>query len=466
VYQPAYIRSFALIFILLSVFGANPHLSVRFSKSQSYQPPSLEQMLERAHQWTDATPPVVYNIHGYQPDPDQPNFIPGYREDCSGFVSMIWKLPYNPNTGGLALITKTIPYDQLQPGDILLNLDPIHQKLNPNDPTYKDFSHVVFFNGWTDANGNHVKQPSQYYDASEENGFYMKAREDTKMPFPYYPGIPGNPNYRSKDDYIARRLVPALVQQFAPNSSSSTSSSTVIPTSSIRPGGVWLSPSDNQMVTDTIHFSANAYPTHPGDPGILYVYFTVGFQGSWQNACVVTFMQAQGDTYSCDVKLSNLNISGGQFQVSFDVYDLKGNENFSPQGIHTLIYLPPTPTPLPTATPIPTATPVPTPTPVDPFNGFVGCWSNPGDTVFGPINLAIYSNRTGTINYPGNQDTNMQVNSFDGTTITWYILLSDVGGHSVLYTTLLDDVTLQYTIPVYEGGVQTNDTSNATRVSC
>jgi hypothetical protein len=65
----------------------------------------------------------------------------GYRQDCSGFVSMAWSLPENEWTGSLDTFGVRISRDQLQPGDMLL----FH---NPENP--QNGSHVVIFGGWTD----------------------------------------------------------------------------------------------------------------------------------------------------------------------------------------------------------------------------------------------------------------------------------------------------------------------------
>ena len=58
----------------------------------------------------------------------------GYRQDCSGYVSMAWKLPGNEWTGSLAQYAEKITKAELQPGDILL----FH---NASDPY--NGSHVV-----------------------------------------------------------------------------------------------------------------------------------------------------------------------------------------------------------------------------------------------------------------------------------------------------------------------------------
>ncbi|MFD8568203.1 peptidoglycan-binding protein [Streptomyces sp. NPDC057694] len=88
-------------------------------------------IINRAKIWVTAK--VPYSMDKYYKD--------GYRQDCSGFVSMAWDLPGNEWTGSLAAFGTRITKAQLQPGDILL----FH---NPSDP--EKGSHVTIFGGWTD----------------------------------------------------------------------------------------------------------------------------------------------------------------------------------------------------------------------------------------------------------------------------------------------------------------------------
>jgi hypothetical protein len=77
----------------------------------------------------------------------------GYRQDCSGFVSMAWNLPGNEWTGTLGQYGVRIGKDELGSGDILL----FH---NPEDP--ERGSHVVIFGGWTD----HTRTSYTAYEAT------------------------------------------------------------------------------------------------------------------------------------------------------------------------------------------------------------------------------------------------------------------------------------------------------------
>ncbi|WP_406861135.1 peptidoglycan-binding protein [Streptomyces sp. HUAS MG47] len=89
------------------------------------------EIINRAKRWVTAQ--VPYSMSAYWSD--------GYRQDCSGYISMAWNLPANEWTGSLARYATRIDRTELQPGDILL----FH---NPDNPTRG--SHVTVFGGWTD----------------------------------------------------------------------------------------------------------------------------------------------------------------------------------------------------------------------------------------------------------------------------------------------------------------------------
>ncbi|MEU5582788.1 peptidoglycan-binding protein [Streptomyces huasconensis] len=94
------------------------------------------EIIERARAWIAAR--VPYSMSAYWAD--------GYRQDCSGFVSMAWNLSGNEWTGSLDKYADRISKEQLQPGDMLL----FH---NPANPT--NGSHVTIFGGWTDSTRTH-----------------------------------------------------------------------------------------------------------------------------------------------------------------------------------------------------------------------------------------------------------------------------------------------------------------------
>ncbi|MET9435148.1 peptidoglycan-binding protein [Streptomyces sp. NPDC006551] len=89
------------------------------------------EIITRAKRWVNAQ--VPYSMERYWSD--------GYRQDCSGYISMAWNLRANEWTGSLDRFGERIGRTELQPGDILL----FH---NPANPTKG--SHVTIFGGWTD----------------------------------------------------------------------------------------------------------------------------------------------------------------------------------------------------------------------------------------------------------------------------------------------------------------------------
>ncbi|MFJ5710209.1 MULTISPECIES: peptidoglycan-binding protein [unclassified Streptomyces] len=89
------------------------------------------EIINRAKLWVAAQ--VPYSMEKYWSD--------GYRQDCSGYISMAWNLRSNEWTGSLDRFAVRIDRTELQPGDILL----FH---NPANPTRG--SHVTIFGGWTD----------------------------------------------------------------------------------------------------------------------------------------------------------------------------------------------------------------------------------------------------------------------------------------------------------------------------
>ncbi|MFD7612255.1 peptidoglycan-binding protein [Streptomyces sp. NPDC059828] len=93
-------------------------------------------IINRAKRWVDAK--VPYSMTDFWSD--------GYRQDCSGYVSMAWNLPGNEWTGSLAQFGVRLDREALQPGDILL----FHNTADPNKG-----SHVTIFGGWTDYTHTH-----------------------------------------------------------------------------------------------------------------------------------------------------------------------------------------------------------------------------------------------------------------------------------------------------------------------
>ncbi|MFI6087358.1 peptidoglycan-binding protein [Streptomyces sp. NPDC051218] len=92
------------------------------------------EIMARAKKWVAAK--VPYSMSAYWSD--------GYRQDCSGYVSMAWNLGTNEWTGSLSSFAVRITKSDLQPGDILL----FHNPANPEKG-----SHVTIFGGWANTAG-------------------------------------------------------------------------------------------------------------------------------------------------------------------------------------------------------------------------------------------------------------------------------------------------------------------------
>jgi hypothetical protein len=116
---------------------------------------SRVEVLKRAATWLTANngKQVPYSMSKYWKD--------GYRQDCSGFVSMAATLGNanpkgGPNTVGLANSKYTTPIKiaDMKPGDLFI--DPVDE---PGD----DFRHVVIFEKWT-------KDDRSQYLAYEQRG--------------------------------------------------------------------------------------------------------------------------------------------------------------------------------------------------------------------------------------------------------------------------------------------------------
>ncbi|MER6994804.1 peptidoglycan-binding protein [Streptomyces sp. NPDC000410] len=126
-------------------------------------------IINRAKRWVTAK--VPYSQSKFWSD--------GYRQDCSGYVSMAWNLPGNEWTGSLADYGVRIDKKDLQPGDILL----FH---NPDDPSAG--SHVTIFGGWTDFTRT-------YYTAYEQSKPYTRKQA---TPLAYWSNSSSYVAYRYK----------------------------------------------------------------------------------------------------------------------------------------------------------------------------------------------------------------------------------------------------------------------------
>ncbi|KJY38368.1 membrane protein [Streptomyces sp. NRRL S-495] len=101
-------------------------------RAAAAQPVTRASIIERAQRWVDQK--VPYSMSRYWSD--------GYRQDCSGFVSMAWGLGSSQTTWTLPDFAERITKAELQPGDVLIHNDPASPRGG---------SHVTVFGGWTDS---------------------------------------------------------------------------------------------------------------------------------------------------------------------------------------------------------------------------------------------------------------------------------------------------------------------------
>lgn len=104
-----------------------------------------EQVIKRANTWVKKK--VPYSQSGY---------YKGYRRDCSGMVSMAWKLKRSYTSRTLGSVARRVSKSKLRPGDV------IHTP-----------GHVAIFGGW--ANKSHTK-----YIAIQQSGRGKPANKRVK----------------------------------------------------------------------------------------------------------------------------------------------------------------------------------------------------------------------------------------------------------------------------------------------
>ena len=186
------------------------------------------EIINRAKKWVDAQ--VPYSMTSYWSD--------GYRQDCSGYVSMAWGLPGNEWTGSLGQYATPISKEELQPGDILL----FH---NPENP--EKGSHVVIFGGWTDYT-------LTYYIAYEQTPPHTR-RQAT--PYAYW---------SNSDRYLAHRYKGLAADTAGAQPSMSADPKPVTP----YPGAAYFGPgANNKYVTQLgqMLVARGARPYYTSGPG-------------------------------------------------------------------------------------------------------------------------------------------------------------------------------------------------------
>ncbi|MFJ8590868.1 peptidoglycan-binding protein [Streptomyces sp. NPDC093598] len=162
------------------------------------------EIINRARTWVAAK--VPYSMSAFWSD--------GYRQDCSGYVSMAWRLPGNEWTGSLAQYGEKISKEELQPGDILL----FH---NQSDP--EKGSHVTIFGGWTDDAHTH-------YTAYEQTRPHTR-RQST--PYAYW---------NDSDRYVPYRYKGVTLEESTPRQDGGEPGA---PASTPYPGAAYFGPGAN-----------------------------------------------------------------------------------------------------------------------------------------------------------------------------------------------------------------------------
>ncbi|MFJ2779025.1 peptidoglycan-binding protein [Kitasatospora sp. NPDC087315] len=114
------------------LYGQAPGARAFAAPRATTQPVTRAQIIERAQSWVNQK--VPYSMSRYWSD--------GYRQDCSGFVSMAWGLGSSQTTWTLPNVAERITKADLQPGDILVYNNPANPQAG---------SHVTIFGGWTDS---------------------------------------------------------------------------------------------------------------------------------------------------------------------------------------------------------------------------------------------------------------------------------------------------------------------------
>ncbi|MFE6054682.1 peptidoglycan-binding protein [Kitasatospora sp. NPDC056446] len=112
------------------LYGQAP--GARAYASPAATPVTRAQIIQRAQSWVDQG--VPYSMSRYWSD--------GYRQDCSGFVSMAWGLGSSQTTWTLPDFAERIGKNDLQPGDVLIYNNPANPQAG---------SHVTVFGGWADS---------------------------------------------------------------------------------------------------------------------------------------------------------------------------------------------------------------------------------------------------------------------------------------------------------------------------
>ncbi|MFJ9460625.1 peptidoglycan-binding protein [Kitasatospora sp. NPDC101447] len=147
-----------------------------FATPDAAQPVTRAQIIRRAQSWVDQD--VPYSMSRYWSD--------GYRQDCSGFVSMAWGLGSNQTTWTLPDFAERIGKDDLLPGDVLIRNDPADPQAG---------SHVTVFGGWTDSSRTRYVAYEQTSPGTRKRSTPYAYWNDSGAYVPYrYTGLAGPGN--------------------------------------------------------------------------------------------------------------------------------------------------------------------------------------------------------------------------------------------------------------------------------
>ena len=193
-----------------------------------------DEVLQRAQSWVGEG--VPYNQGAYYSDANG-----SYREDCSGYVSMVWDLSSSLVTQTLPSVSTQIPTSELQPGDAL-------------DYTAE---HVILFGGWIDQSAGTFTYYAEN-DPSELTNSYTGDLDASTLD-----GWPTS-------DYTALRynnITGTASDTAAPSTAGTTTQNTTAPTTT-QPGSDFSNSGGLQAPGDSSDqwYEANpyAYPTYPG----------------------------------------------------------------------------------------------------------------------------------------------------------------------------------------------------------
>ena len=164
---------------------------------------SRPQVLKRANHWIKKK--VMYSQSGH---------FEGYRRDCSGFVSMAWKLKTSYTSSTIVSVSKRISMNCLKPGDAVRRV-----------------GHVEIFGGWKN------KKKKQYWALEEQTWGRPALRAAKKFKSGYMalrlPGITDkDPAPKTATKPVAPVITPAPLPSDPPTSTETSPSCPATPTPS------------------------------------------------------------------------------------------------------------------------------------------------------------------------------------------------------------------------------------------